>query len=204
MANVARSADLPNAIWPTDNEWDIPRLDVNMQADVVDAPLSRWGRETRKARMRGTWHFYTDDARFERLWSRPQDLLNSACVTTVEPNFSVSSSTPRARALWQTFRKRTLGRLWQSRGVRLIVDLNVAPEYAEMNLLGVPKGWRAWATRGSGDTDLQVEYDRAKQHSQVEPSLFLVYGGNRAARELCADRGWLYVADEASVVRGYG
>jgi hypothetical protein len=39
--------DVPDAIWPSDNEWDVPVLDIQMQADAFDAPILPWGEKTR-------------------------------------------------------------------------------------------------------------------------------------------------------------
>ena len=191
------------ALWPSDNPFGIPTLRLDMQAQGLVPPFARWGRERRKSRMRGTWHFYTADARFARLWSRPQDVLTSACFGLVEPNWSVSEDSPRAVALWATYRKRWLARTWQEHGVRVLVDLHVAPGHARDNLLGVPRGWRAFATRGSSRTvdDLLAEVELAEDRADA-PINLVVYGGARPIRELCEARGWLWMPEEADVVRG--
>lgn len=198
------SADIPSALWPSDNVYGIPVLDVERQADIVDAPVSRWGRETRKSRMRGTWHFYTDDYRFSALWARPQHLTNSGCVAAIECNFSVHAQTPRAVAIYRTFQKRYLARLWQAHGVRIVVDLNVAAEHAETNLLGVPPGWRSYATRGAVERldDLEREYASAAERAGCAPT-FLVYGGGKAVRAVCERRGWIWIPEEADRRRAW-
>lgn len=206
MLRHLTGADVPNTTWPSDNAAGVPTLRLDRQAGVIDLPFSRWGRETRKSRMRGTWHFYTDDYRFSRLWSRPQDLVNSACVAAVEPNWSVHAQTPPAVALWQTYRKRWLARLWQEHGVRVLVDLNVAREHAETNLLGVPAGWRSFCTRGSVArlAELDEEYAAATRVAGDRgkvPVLLVVYGGGEAVAERCRSRGWLWMPEEADAVR---
>jgi hypothetical protein len=198
------SADsLPNALWPSDNDYGIPLLDLEQQATVVDAPFVKWGREQRKSRMRGTWHFYTDDYRFTALWGKPHHLIASACVAAVECNFSVPPGTPRALALYATYRKRYLARLWQEHGVRILVDLNVAPEHARDNLLGVPRGWRAYATRGSTQRLAELEHDAdlAEEHAGRKP-LLVVYGGGYEVRRLAQTRGWAWVAEDSDTSRG--
>lgn len=197
---------MPNTTWPSDNAAGVPTLLLDRQAGVVDLPFSRWGRETRKSRMRGTWHFYTDDSRFNGLWSRPQALVNSACVAAAEPNFSVHAQTPAAVAIWQTYRKRWLARYWQETGVRVLVDLHVAAEHAEANLMGVPAGWRSFATRGSVvrldalDAEHAIATRVAGDRGKV-PILFVVYGGGAAVAERCRSRGWIWFPEEADAVR---
>lgn len=205
MLRRLTGTDVPNTVFPGDNAWGIPTLRLDRQAELVDLPFARWGRETRKSRMRGTWHFYTDDYRFSAVWSRPQVVVNSACVAAVEPNFSVHAQTPAAVALWQTYRKRWLARWWQEEGIRVLVDLNVAPEHADLNLLGVPGGWRAFATRGSAHdlARLDEEYATATQVAGASgPVTFVVYGGGAAVGEHAAARGWLWFPEEADAVRG--
>lgn len=201
------SADRPAPALPTDNEWGIPILDLAYQAQLVDAPWVRWGRERRKNRLHGTGHFYTDDYRFERVWQRPEDVINSGLTSVVEPNFSIHAQTPRAVALHQTFRKRYLARLWQlgfmGRSLYTFVDLNVPERHAELNMLGVPKGWRAYATRASA-TELGLlglQYQRAQERAGATP-LFVVYAGGRGA-ELWAQRtpGAVWFPEEATAVR---
>jgi hypothetical protein len=196
-------APIPAVAWPSSNEYGVPDLLLEYQATSIPLPFVRWGRETRKSRMRGTWHFYTADERFESLRKRPQHLTGSACLSAVEPNFSVLPHTPRAVALMQTFRKRWLARTWQSYGVRVLVDLNVAEEHAADNLLGVPCGWTAYATRGSALRleELERDYNRAHVHARLAPLLFVVYGGGHAVRDLCTARGWTWIPEEADMVR---
>jgi hypothetical protein len=196
--------DVPATVFPSDNEWGVPTLLLECQAGVVDLPFTRWGRARRKDRMRGTWHMYTDDYRFGALVSRPQALLNSACVATVEPNFSVHAQTPRAEVLHRTYVKRWLARFWQSHGIRILVDLHVAEEHADINLLGVPPGWASFCTRGGGDVGrLEREHERAAAIAGG-PLLFVVYGGGKATEALCRARGWLWFAEEADEVRKVG
>lgn len=201
------SREIGNTALPSDNYWGVPVLRLDLQCDRVDLPFARWGRERRKSRMRGTWHFYTDDSRFSRLWHRPTDLINSGCVSTVEPNWSVTPETTRAEALWQTFRKRTLARLWQDvGGVRILADLNVADRHADLNLLGIPAGWRSYCTRGSvARLDaLEAELHAARTRAGTAEVLFVVYGGGRAVESWCLKHAAMWFPEEASEVRGRG
>lgn len=194
LGEIVGHWEVPDAIWSTDNELEIPMLDVNMQAKAVDLPFVGWGSISRKRRIRGTWHFYTDDYRFEGLWKKPAEIVNTYCVNCVEPNFSVYNQMPFAVAVWGTYRKRWIARWWQSRGIKIFVDLNVAEKFAKLNLIGVPKGWNAYATRGySARLDAtEREYALACEHAGKENILFVVYGGGKAVQEYCRQRGWLW------------
>ncbi len=184
--------DVPDAVWPTDNDWGVPVLDINMQADAVDLPVQEWGASGRKAKMNGTYHFYVDDYRFEALWLDPSPIVNSGCVNVVEPNYSTNVQMPRAVVLWFTYRKRWLARWWQSKGVRVFVDLDVNPLLTDINLMGVPKGWKAYACymRQSDHYDEELDHflNIAKAHRGGDDVLLLVIGGNTNVQEMCKAR----------------
>lgn len=194
---------VPDTLWPTDNEWGIPLLDITRQADAFDLPIETWGAKGRK-RPAGTYHFYTEDYRFVAIWSNPLDLVDAGCINAVEPNFSVYDQVPRAVALWATFRKRWLARYWQSRGIRIFVDLNVARPYDDLNLLGVPRGWKAYATRGYSARlhHLDEELAIAHAHADSDSVLFMVYGGGVQVMEWCNANGAVWVAEDMD--RGKG
>jgi len=190
------AGDVPDALWPTDNEWGIPLLDVGLQADALDLPVGVWGFTKRASRMRGTWFFYVDDYRFSAVWDNPAAVVNTKCVNAVEPNYSTSEQMPLAVGLWGIYRKRWLARYWQSQGIRVFVDMNVSPKFRDMNLWGVPEGWKAYATRGSRDMlDLMVaDYEAAAARAgDVMNLLFVVYGGGKDVETFCKERGWLWV-----------
>ncbi len=197
---------VPDARFPSDNAWDVPTLDVRMQALQVELPWQSWGskRGGRKRAMPGTYHFYVSDDRFEALWKDPMPVVLSGCHAAVEPNFTISLESPRAYVLWCVYRKRWLARYWQTEGVRVFVDLNVPAEYADLTFLGVPKEWRAYVTRGYTERmeATENEWRAACEHHGDADILFTVYGGGRAVKEMCGERGWGWIAEERDVMKG--
>lgn len=190
---------VPDAVFPSNNEWGVPLLDANMQATALIAPFVPWGAHgSRKTRMTGTYHFYTTDDRFQALWDDPSGVINSRCQAVVEPNFSQYTEMPLAVGLWGVYRKRWLARFWQGFGVRVFADLNVAVPHREINLLGIPKGWRAWATRGytARIDQTDEEYEIACEHAGTRDILFVVYGGGKQVKEHCLSRGWLWFMED--------
>jgi hypothetical protein len=155
-------ADVPNAIFPTNNQWGVPVLDLNMQADEVPGPVTIWG-SIGRSRNSGTWLFYTDDYRFNKLWQDPSTVVNTRCTACAEINFSERKQDAMALAMWNTYRKRWVARWWQSRGIRILVDMDVSDRFIDINLLGVPKGWRSFVTRGYNNSleSLHSAYARA-------------------------------------------
>lgn len=194
---------VPDAIWPTDNALEVPALLPELQADALDSPLVAWGSQSRQKRMFGTWHFYTDDYRYTALIKSPHELVNTGCVSAVEPNFSLYDQMPTPVALFRIYQKRWLSRYWQSKNIKVFVDLNVSSKFRAYNLLGVPFGWQAYATRGYNSRldEIQAEYELAQTHAAGLPVLFLVYGGGRDVEQMAQDNAWLWFPERATAVR---
>lgn len=152
--------------------------------------------------MPGTWHFYVDDYRFSGLLKKPEQLVQTRAVAAIEPNITLSPGLPLALALAHIYRKRWTARHWQTAGVSIWVDLNVSAEFRAVNLLGVPRGWTAYATRGynANIEQIEAEYQLAEQHAGERPD-FLVYGGGQAVQSLALANGWQWLPERASRVR---
>ncbi|MCP4428888.1 MAG: DUF4417 domain-containing protein [Chloroflexi bacterium] len=187
------SDHVPDALWPSDNAFGIPLLDIERQADIVELPVETWG-SRRRRNGAGTIHFYTEDYRFSAVWRFPERVLDTGARCIIEPNFSVYANCPAAVAIHRTYQKRWLARYWQHHGARVAVDLNVHPDYYAINMMGVPKGWAAYATRGYSDRldYLERELEIAQAHAGGPVSL-LVYGGGNAVTDFCRQRAALGV-----------
>ena len=184
-------------LYPTDNAFDVPALRLDVQATEICAPVMPWGAVSRGTRMPGTFVFYVDDYRFSALLRAPLQLNATGCTTAVEPNITLGEQTPRWVVLGATGRKRACARRWQDAGVRVLVDLNVPHRHRELCMLGVPPGWRAFATRGYANRpdDLIAEHDFAISWAGAMP-LLLVYGGGAKVEAMCRGlAGAVYVPD---------
>ncbi|MBX3082921.1 MAG: DUF4417 domain-containing protein [Anaerolineae bacterium] len=198
-------ADVPfTAVWATDNTGGIPLLDPNMQALTVEHPLTVWGATARNKVYGGTILFYVDDYRFEKCWRDPSGVPNCQPINVVELNFTTVANMPGAVAAYKVYQKRWLARWWQSLGIRVFVDMNVHPSFAKLNLMGVPKGWKAYCTRGSADhlDLLDAEYNLAVERAGTTSILFVVYGGGRACRDHCLKNAYIWLAEESDRKRG--
>lgn len=200
---VTTRADVPDCLFATDNAYGIPLLDRRYEGTHVDLPVMTWGATRRNQTMPGTYHFYTQDYRFEALWSDPSPVINSRCVSVVEPNFTTSEQMPAAVAIYQTYRKRWLARLWQTFSIRTFVDLNVAPQWYDLNLAGVPRGWRAYMTRGYSERldSLDHEYAQAIERAGTDDIVFAVYGGGKRVSFWCQERGLIHVQETMDLAK---
>lgn len=193
---------LPEVI--REQEWGIPVLDIKLEGDKVDTPFMQWGTVSRVKPMRGTYAFYIEDYRFNALWQQPEKLVNSECISVVEPNITIVNSTPKACVLSAIYYKRAIARYWQSEGIRVFVDMSVPAEFEELNLLGVPSKWRAYCTHGYVNRieALKREHKLACSHAGTKDILWVVYGGGLAIRELCEKKGWLHIPEHFDVQKG--
>lgn len=189
-----------------DPDGPVPLLDLAMQAEQIPGPVYCWGSRPRSAPLPGgTWHCYSYDYRFRNLAKRPWKLPATAPYAAVEPNWSTWPEMDADEARRLTLLKRRIALAWQRSGVRIWVDLNVAPNHARVNLIGVPFGWRSYATRAHRDaglTGLLADFGLACDRAGTDAIRFLVVGGSSRVREFCTSRGWLWAVEHSDRVRG--
>lgn len=92
---------IPDCLFPSDNDVEIPSLRLDMQAQVCDIPFLCFGEQKRTQNMngQGTVHFYTDDYRFNSVYEHPEKILQHNPRNIVEPNYSLFNETPIAYGL---------------------------------------------------------------------------------------------------------
>ena len=193
-ANEVKIAE--DCIYPSDNIYDIPCLKIDKQAGYLLLPFAPYG-AGRKTKLAQTIHFYVDDYRFASIWRNPAKVLNSQARAIVELNYSLFDTTPLAHGLDSIYKKRWLSRYFQECGLEVYVDLNVSPKFAEYNILGVPAGYNAFATRGNRGCliHLQHELDTARRISGKDIPNFIVYGGGNEVHDFCNQNSLVYVPD---------
>lgn len=188
-------------IYPSDNELEIPTLRFDMQPQSgLLLPFGGWGVTARLKTNIATYHFYVEDYRFENVWQRPERIVKSGCREIIEPNFSLYQTTPIAYGLQQIYKKRWVARWLQECGIRIYIDLNVAPKFRELNKLGIPQGYNAFATRGHKNEicQLDAELNIARELSGLETPNMIVYGGGNDIQSYCRQMGLIYI-DEYQV-----
>lgn len=176
-----------------------------MQATSFVEPVIRWGSIARSSVISGSYHFYEDDYKFRALWKKPDRLPASGCKVCVEANYSSWPEQPRDDVLKNIYRKRWLARHWQSKGVRIVVDLNLDPAFRDVALLGVPEGWSAYAVRhqaGIPLAEIEADYRFACDRAGTHRILFCVFGGWKKVRDLCTERGWHWQPESLHAARG--
>ena len=187
---------LKDRIYDSNNEYEIPNLLISGQADNgLIVPFSAWGADTRQKKGISTYHFYVDDYRFEAIWKNPIQVLESGVQALVEPNLSLFDTTPIAYGMHQIYKKRWISRYFQECGIKVYADLNVAKKFQKLNMLGIPKGYNAFATRGYADREeyLKKEIQIAREISGKDTPNMIVYGGGEKIKKLCTEYSVLYI-----------
>lgn len=182
-------------LYPSDNEYEIPILRIDRQPEKgLLLPFAPWGANSRRKKNIATYHFYVDDYRFQNIWLHPEKLLACGCREAVEPNFTLHLNMPIAFGLQLLYKKRWISRWLQECGIGVWVDLKVSEKFRELNLLGVPSGYNAFATRGYADNipGLARDLEIARKVSGLDQPNMLVYGGGKKAKEFCEKHGLIY------------
>lgn len=188
---------IPDTLFPSDNDAEIPTLRLDMQATDITNPFLCWGEQKRTTNLlrMGSLHFYTDDYRYTALYDHPEQILRANPRNIVEPNYSLYNDMPVAFGLQRIYKKRWIARAMQEKGIHILVDLNVANHFYKLNMLGVPMGWSAFATRGYSDrlSNLEYEYQIACSWADGKEPLFVIYGGGKECRRFAqTHKGCIY------------
>jgi len=162
--------------------WGIPTLRAyHGEAPPSIAPFGV--RASAKDKQSGL-HFFLDDYRFERVWDRPTQFLSSVLRYgwALTPDFSLYTDYPLAAQLWNTYRNRWLGALWQRHGVRVIPTISWATALSySFAFTGVDPGGvvavSGVGVRSNDATAMQLFDAGYKEMLRVlHPSLVLCYG----------------------------
>lgn len=194
---------IPDFVFDSNNNMEVPTLRLDQQPEGVEAPFVSFGEQRRTYRMEGhgVLHFYTDDYRFKKIFEQPEQISEEHNpYAIIEPNYSCFFETPIAFGLQYIYKKRYIARAMQEKGIKVFVDLNVSPKYYALNMLGVPKGYRAFATKGYPYRiyNLDKEYEIASECCGSENDLiFVVYGGGEEVKAWCANHQAVYITPMA-------
>jgi hypothetical protein len=173
-------------LYPSTNQWGIPDM---APVSLIPGNLMAW--VDRKKIPEGNpdniaVHFFIHDYRFEGVWSHPKrhlGLIQSIGVV-LSPDFSVYCNMPRCVQIYNTYRNRWMGAMWQRHGVTVIPTLAWGgPETYDFAFAGVPEHSvvcirsqtarnKPWLLKMFCDGVLELV-------RQKHPSTILVYGDSK-------------------------
>ena len=140
------------------------------------------GRVKTLTRPRGALHFFVDDYRFEKVWSKPELTYERVAEVgaALSPDFSMWRDMPAAVQLWQVYRSRWCAAFWQHLGVEVIPTATWGGENTyEFCFDGIPqRSTVAISMLGVRKAGRQLFLNGLKSLiSHCNPSLILSYGG---------------------------
>lgn len=135
--------------------------------------------------------FFTEDERFERCWNQPVEcakrLQSQQWSAACTPDYSTWWNFPLAIKIYNIYRARWCGRLWQENGTKLIPCLVTGgdPSQASMETAGIPRnapllGFECRAGFSGKNRDNQRKVFLACINAQLallKPQRVFVYGG---------------------------
>jgi hypothetical protein len=170
------------ALYPSANAYGIPLV----PPFTGDPPAWLWPYgariTTREPVPGGAVHFYLDDYRFERVWSRPLDTLPGIqrAGMALTPDFSLYRDWPLALQLFNTYRSRWCGAFWADHGVAVIPAVSwSSPASYPFAFAGLPPGSVvAVSARGFRDPAARPLFAHGYRAlvDHVHPALVLIYG----------------------------
>ncbi|MFD4442509.1 DUF4417 domain-containing protein [Nocardia sp. NPDC058519] len=175
--------DLLNAgrIWPSASPLGIPDLAA---CDFEPETLAAWHDPTQRTEAAGTGalHFFLDDYRFERVWTKPDAALARVAEVgaALTPDFSIWRDMPPVMQIWQIYRSRWVGAFWQDRGLTVIPTASWGgPDTYSFAFDGLPAGATiAISAVGLRDPAAKPLFRQglAELLDRTTPRLLLVYG----------------------------
>lgn len=184
----------------TVSDWGIPSLHPDRLATTIPIYTYAGGLVSDPAHTVFIWRtgslskargmvlgFYVDDYRLEGLWRNPSHytalFLRHGVVAAIEPDFSLWTDRPLAEQLFNVYRMRTLGRLYQEHGLAVIPNLAWSDERSfSFCFQGTPQHAPVVAcecrTPGGNDDDRRAFLRGLTEGvKQVRPENVIIYGG---------------------------
>lgn len=169
-------------IFETNNEFGFPVVRTSKDFRAEDLIPFHTCKNCRAEDKNKAVHFFLDDYKFEQVWSRPKDFIQTfkyygnICV----PTFSVWSNQPYALNLFNIYRSRWITRYYQQFDINVLVDVRWADErtYA-FCFSGIEKNSpvivNTVGTRNRANRDLFKRGFEVMMRT-IEPSDLYVYG----------------------------
>jgi hypothetical protein len=171
----------------SDNEYGIPYLTVPSIKELPEPPTCLLPYNLRVRSEVGykdaAMHFFLDDYRFEFVWNKPNQAFEriSKAWLVVTPDFSLYADYPIAAQIWNTYRNRWCGALWQSKGLVVVPTIAWStPESYSFCFDGVSTGSPvAISTQGikwDDGTYKRFEHGFNTMMDRINPRFVISYG----------------------------
>lgn len=131
-------------------------------------------------------HFYSEDYKFERVWRQPKrygEKLRGRVVLT--PDFSLFLDDPPPVQIWNVYRARLVGQIWEEMGLDVIPSMQWADQRSwpfafaglrEGGVVAVSTVGIGSTRPGSREAARQFRYGYVEMCERLIPQVVLLYG----------------------------
>jgi len=126
-----------------EGRFDMPKL---KRCEIVPEKLFPFDERNKYREGDGAIAFYCEDGEFESVWLRANRYPHMPAIVShagvsLTPDFSLYTDYPVATQIWNVYRTRLLGALWQSQGIDVIPSVSWGDEHSlEWCFDGLPSG----------------------------------------------------------------
>jgi len=171
----------------SDNKYGIPNLFAPTIQELPEAPTCLLPYNLRVRSEIGykdaAMHFFLDDYRFELVWNKPNQAFEriSKAWLVLTPDFSLYADYPLAAQIWNTYRNRWCGKLWQNQGLVVVPTIAWStPESYEFCFEGVetnsPVAVSTQGIKWDADTYKRFEHGFMAMIERISPRFVISYG----------------------------
>lgn len=165
-----------------EGRWEMPRL---RPSSSIPEALFPWDERNKWKEGDGAIHFYCEDREFETCWLKAAQWPHVPPAVTragvaIAPDFSLYWDLPKPTQIWNSYRSKLLGALWQGLGVEVIPNASWSDaDSFEWAFDGMPVG----GTVAIATCCLNSEEERSRflagfeeMLRRCQPDTVLVYG----------------------------
>jgi Domain of unknown function (DUF4417) len=138
----------------------------------------------------GALHFFLDDYRFEKVWSRPESTYERVAEVgaALSPDFSMWRDMPKAMQIWQVYRSRWCAAFWQHLGVEVVPTVTWGgTETFDFTFDGLPRCATLALSMVGVRKDGKQKFITGLNElvSRLDPAMLLCYGQLRGVEPGC-------------------
>jgi hypothetical protein len=138
----------------------------------------------------GALHFFLDDYRFEKIWSRPESTYERVAEVgaALSPDFSMWRDMPKAMQIWQVYRSRWCAAFWQHLGVEVVPTVTWGGEETfDFTFDGLPLHATLAISMVGVRKDGKEKFINGLKElvSRLDPAMLLCYGRLRGIEPCC-------------------
>lgn len=113
-----------SVLFETEDKFGFPEVESSPNFNCTDLLGFHMAKNTLAKNSDKAVHFFLEDYKFEQVWTRPRDFINTFMYygNIISPTFSIWSNQPYALSVFNMYRSRWCTRFYQEFGINVLVD----------------------------------------------------------------------------------